>query len=227
MIYFMRSILYSIGVLVVIALATVASVDTAEAHTNIVAGNVEIVVGWLNEPPLVNERNAIYFEFTRDGRPYAVDPSGISIEVRYGNASKSIDIEPLEGKLGVYVSPILPTRTGTYSVYIKGTVAGNPVDASVLIEDVEGKGRIAFPDTEGGDDANIAPRLQAALAELQRSIDGLSARVDDLGSKVSEMEGGKSIQIDAAYNYGMLGLGLGAAGVIVGVGSMIARRRQR
>lgn len=223
---FMKSIINSIGVLgiVTVAILALTSTSNAYAHTNVVAGNVEIVVGWLNEPPVIGERNAIYFEFIRDGRPYAVDPSNLSIEVRYGNASKSIDIEPLEGKLGAYISPIIPTRTGTYSVYMKGSVAGNPVDASVLIEDVEGKGRISFPDVEGSDSADVAPRLQAALAELQRSIDSLSARVDDLSMKVDEMEGSKSIQVESAYNYGMVGLGLGAAGVIVGVSAMIAKR---
>ncbi|MEM1951503.1 MAG: hypothetical protein QXE95_06480 [Candidatus Nitrosocaldus sp.] len=220
----MRKILNSIGVLTLPILFVLMMSSSVYAHTNITAGNVEIVAGWLNEPPVVGERNAIYFEFIRDGKPYAVDPSNLSIEVRYGNASKSIDIEPLEGKLGVYISPIIPTRTGTYSIYMKGSVAGNPVDASVLIEDVEGKGRIAFPDVEGNDSANIAPRLQAALAELQKSIDSLSSKVDDISMKVNDIEGSKSKQVDSAYNYGMVGLGLGAAGVIVGISAMVAKR---
>lgn len=219
----MRRILNSIGVLALAVLLLMVSRDVY-AHTNITAGNVEIVVGWLNEPPVVGERNAIYFEFIRDGKPYAVDPSNLNIEVRYGNAKKSVEIEPLGDRLGVYISPILPTRTGTYSVYIKGSVAGNPVDGSILIEDVEGKGRIAFPDVEGSDSANIAPRLQAALAELQKSIDSLSTKVDDLSMKVNGLEGSRSKQVDNAYNYSMVGLGLGAAGVIVGVSAMILRR---
>lgn len=221
----MRRTVNSIGVLLIVAAIIITMMSSSVyAHTNVVAGNVEIIAGWLNEPPVVGERNAIYFEFIRDGKPYAIDPSKLSIEVRYGNASKSIDIEPLEGKLGAYISPIIPTRTGTYSIYMKGSVAGNPVDASMLIEDVEGKGKIAFPDVEGGDSANIAPRLQAALAELQKSIDSLSTKVDDLSKKVNDVQGGKSMQIEYVYNYSVVGLGLGAAGVIVGVAAMISRR---
>lgn len=219
----MRSILNSIGVLALAVLLLMVS-RGVYAHTNITAGNVEIVVGWLNEPPVVGERNAIYFEFIRDGKPYAVDLSNLNIEVRYGNAKKSVEIEPLEDRVGAYIYPIIPTRTGTYSVYMKGSVAGNPVDGSVLIEDVEGKGRIAFPDVEGSDSANIAPRLQAALAELQKSIDSLSTKVGDLSMKVDEMAEGKGKQVDNAYNYSMIGLGLGTAGVIVGVSAMIVKR---
>ncbi|MFN4337272.1 MAG: hypothetical protein ACK4FV_06825 [Candidatus Nitrosocaldus sp.] len=224
----MKNAINSMSVLlavIAIIIAVSGTTNNVYAHTNVVVGDVEIIAGWLNEPPVVGERNAIYFEFIRNGRPYAIDPSNLSIEVRYGNASKSIDIEPLEGKLGVYISPIIPTRTGTYSIYIKGSVAGNPVDASVFIEDVESKGRIAFPDVEGSDSANIAPRLQVALAELQKNIDSLSAKVDELNTKVGGIEGSKSGQVDSAYNYGIVGLGLGAAGVIVGVSAMIARRR--
>ena len=62
----------------------------------------------------------------------------------YGGASKNIEINS-DSKPGYYFSPIIPTKTGSYLVDLKGEIRGVAVDIQIPIEDVESIAILDFP----------------------------------------------------------------------------------
>ena len=62
----------------------------------------------------------------------------------YGGATKKIDINS-DPRPGYYFSPIIPTKTGSYFLDLKGEINGIPVDVQIPIEDVESTSVLDFP----------------------------------------------------------------------------------
>ncbi|RMF31805.1 MAG: hypothetical protein D6752_01385 [Candidatus Nitrosothermus koennekii] len=221
-----RKIIY--GILLLVSILIMQS--NAYAHTELVVGDVTISIGWLNEPPLIGEFNYVYFNFVKDDKPFIIEPSDLEVKIRYGGVTKDLELEPLE-KLGEYGAPIIPTRLGSYVVIIKGTVDGKPVDAEFPIEDVEDKSRLNFPE-----ETSNASELQAITTQLQSSINQLQLNIEQASKKAEEsnkvaedtLDAVKSLRndFDKVYNFGMLGIGLGAAGVIMGIIAMIKKPKE-
>lgn len=214
-------------ILLLLSSIAVASINHVYAHTGITVNGIEVGAGWLNEPPLVGELNAVVLEFKKDSRPFIIEPQELSVSIKYGGVSKSLEIEPLEN--GVYASPIIPTRTGSYVVILKGSINGNPVNAEIPIEDVEDKSRIVFPDASDTTDAQrMIPTLQSSLIQLQNKADRALASAEDAKKAVEEVKSSIDTlnrDADSAYNFGLMGLSIGIAGVAVGVGAMVKSRR--
>jgi hypothetical protein len=201
----------------------------AYAHKALTIKDIEIEVGWLSEPPLVGELNAITLEFKKDSKPFVIEPTELSVSVRYGGVSKTLEIEPL-AEPGKYASPIIPTRTGSYVVVLKGSVGGNTVNAEVPIEDVEDKARIAFPDESDTTDAQrIIPTLQSSLIQLQNKAERALSEAEDAKKTVEEIKSSidrLNNDSDNAYKFGLMGLSVGIAGVAVGIGTMVKYRNR-
>lgn len=102
------------------------------AHEQRAAGSVELVVGWSTEPAYAGAPNAVSVSVTHDGR--SVERADLDAIVIFGGreASKRTEPLPLEavfGKPGAYEAPIVPTRPGTYTFHVSGTLSdGERVD---------------------------------------------------------------------------------------------------
>ena len=224
----MKRLACSIVVLMVF-IFSVSFSGQAYAHTEIHVGDVTIEAGWENEPPLVGELNSVLLEFNKESKPLVIDPRSVTVQVKYGGVVKTIDIEPTE-ELGIYLSPIIPTRLGSYAVSIKGIVGGNNVDAEIPIEDTEDKQKLAFPDTstESTELKNLASQIQSSVNQLQVTVDQVSRKINNVENSASEAQGiatGLRTDAEKAYNFGMIGMGLGAAGVIMAIVSLTRRRK--
>ncbi len=214
-------------ILLLLSSIAVSSINHVYAHTGIIVNGIDVAAGWLNEPPLVGELNAVVLEFKKDSRPFIIEPQELSVSIKYGGVSKSLEIEPLAN--GAYASPIIPTRTGSYVVILKGSINGNPVNAEIPIEDVEDKSRVAFPDASDTTDAQrMIPTLQSSLTQLQNKADRALASAEDAKKAVEEVKSSIDAlnkDADSAYNFGLMGLSIGIAGVAVGVGAIVKSRR--
>ena len=222
----MQRIIYG---LLIVAISLSLHLSNAYAHTDLVVGDVTIGIGWLDEPSLVGELNYIYFEFVKDGKPFIIEPSDLDITIKFGGVSKTLELEPLEER-GEYGAPIIPTRLGSYTIVIKGSIDGKPVDAQFPIEDVEDKNRLNFP-VEASDigELQAITTLQSSINQLQLNIDQAAKKAEE-SNKVAEetLDAISSIKndFDKVYNFGMLGIGLGAAGVIMGIIAMIRKPKE-
>ncbi len=217
-----------ISLAIILTLLTVYA-NNAYAHTNLVIKDITVSAGWVEEPPLVGELNKIYLKFVKNDKPFIIEPKDLQISIKFGGITKDLELEPIG--LGEYGAPIIPTRTGSYVVIIKGSIDNNPVDAEIPIEDVEDKSRLNFPPESLNTGAlqSIANQLQSAISQLQLSIEQ-TARKSDNANKITQetLEEVRDLkaEFDKVYNFGMLGISLGAAGVIMGIIALIRKPKE-
>ena len=99
------------------------------AHTSVDVGTYKIEVGWGIEPPVVGIRNDIVLKITESGDTEGSYKGVTSVfknleaTVMYGGATKKIDINS-DPRPGYYFSPIIPTKTGSYIMDLKGEISG-------------------------------------------------------------------------------------------------------
>jgi hypothetical protein len=119
----------------------------AFAHESIKVGDYTLEVGWLSEPPIEGQQNAIVVNVstTSDGQPVE-DVSSLTVTVSYGGHNKTLTLQPLgEDTPGQFVAPILPSVPGEYTVILGGALGDTAVDAQTHVEEVQAVTMLAFP----------------------------------------------------------------------------------
>ena len=113
------------------------------------------------------------------GRP-VVDPQGaLSVDVTFGDEKVTLPLGPARGQPGRFRALLLPTRAGTYTFHITGTVKGHMIDATSTCSDqtfgcVLDVSEIQFPvkDPSAGQIADrISRELPRAEAALETAAD--------------------------------------------------------
>jgi hypothetical protein len=120
------------------------------AHEAITVGDYTIEIGWLSEPPIVGQQNAIVVNVstTSDEQPVE-DVSGLTVTVSYGGQEKLLTLQPLgEDTPGQFIAPILPTVPGQYTLKLGGSLGDTPADVEVEPEEVEPADTLQFPSIE-------------------------------------------------------------------------------
>jgi hypothetical protein len=206
------------------------------AHEEMVIGNVRIVTGWVNEPPLVNQLNGIVVIITNvsNDQPINNALAQLDITVNKGTENKSLDFQPTE-EAGVYTATLLPTQTGQYGVVMRGMIAGQAIDSQIEIEDVEDTARFTFPPASTGGSSNQIP--QELVEQLQTVITDLTAQVEEANvaaedaynatQSVTESVEELKMSADRAYLFSMIGVGAGVAGIAIGVVALSRREKIR
>jgi len=197
-------------------LFSIGFVSQSFAHTTVEVEPYKIEVGWGLEPPVVGIRNDFVFKITESG-----DGSGqykgvtnafknVEVTAMFGGASKQIDIHS-DPKVGYYFSPVIPTKTGTYTMYFKGEINGVPIDVQIPVEDVESTTVLDFPPTSGSSSDQDVTSLKNAISSLQREV---SSMKDDS----ENVDGG------TAYDFAVFGLSIAAAAIILAIVALIKRK---
>ncbi len=188
------------------------------AHTTVHVDPYEIEAGWGTEPPVVGIRNNIVFKIIEHGENENTYTGVTSVfkdvdaTVMFGGASKGIDINS-DPRPGYYFSPIIPTKTGTYMVELKGEIRGVLVDVKIPIEDVEPTAILDFPPSRSIGDADITA-LKNAISSLQQDVSKLKSGE----TKVTASDG------DAAYDFAVFGLSIAAAAIILAIIALVKRK---
>jgi len=190
------------------------------AHTTIQVDPYEIEVGWQDEPPVVGILNAITIDIREPGDVEGVS-TGITngfkkleASVVSGGASKVLDINT-DPRPGHYYAKIIPTKTGSLQVELKGEINGVEIDTIIPIEDVESTSVLDFPPTSSSSSGQEVTALKNAVTSLQKDISSIKAQ----GSITST-----GPDWGATYNFAVFGLSLGAAGVILAIIAMVKRK---
>lgn len=153
-----------------ILLALVAAVTTfgiALAHTTVHAGNYDIEVGWVDEPPIIGQRNAVVVNVAdTTSADKVVDISKLVVNVTYGGQTKLLTLQPLsEDAKNQYIAPILPTIPGQYTVQLRGQIGdGTNVNLNVQPEEVVSSDTLAFPSKQGSTGSNNSIGLSTWLS---------------------------------------------------------------
>ncbi len=137
-----RSLLRS-GALLIAAGALVAGngFGTVSAHEHRTVGEYAFVVGFLNEPAIQDELNAVSVRVTipapADATPAAgedeaaatpVEDLELTVEVILGDQKVSLPMEAKWGDPGHYVAYFIPTQPGDYSFHVTGEIDGTAID---------------------------------------------------------------------------------------------------
>jgi hypothetical protein len=202
----------------------------ALAHEEMVRGDVKIVGGWVNEPPLVGQLTGIELTITRvsDEQPITNALAQLDISVKKGGQTKSLDFQPQE-EPGVYAATILPTQTGQYEVVMKGTIAGQAIDGQIEIEDVGDTARFNFPPAStGGISDEVIEQLQTVISDLATQVDEANIAAEEAKTAAADAtESSAEIKTaaDRAYLFGIIGVGVGVAGIAIGVAALSHREK--
>lgn len=197
----------------------------ALAHEVMVRGDIKIVGGWVNEPPLVGQLNGIELTITResDGQPINNAIVQLDVSVKKGGQTKPLDPAPQE-EPGVYAATILPTQTGQYAVVMKGTIAGQAIDGQIEIEDVEDTARFNFPPAStGGLSDEVIEQLQTVITDLSAQVDEANIAAEEAkaaAADATESSAELRMVADRAYLFGIIGVGVGVAGIAIGVAAL-------
>ena len=200
------ALLFSIGIIV-----------PSFAHTSIEVGQYEIEVGWEIEPPVVGIRNDIILKITEPGETQGSYKGVTSVFknleaiIMYGGATKNIDINS-DPRPGYYFLPIIPTKTGTYFLELKGEINGTILDVQIPIEDVESTSVLDFPLSSSEGPADLSA-LKNAISSLQQDV-----------SKLKSGETFTSSNDGAAYDFAVFGLSIAAAAIILAVIALVKRK---
>jgi len=191
----------------------------AFAHTTVEVEPYEIEVGWGTEPPVVGFRNAFVFDISEPGETEGVSVgvknafNNLEVTAKFGGVTKVLDIGS-EARAGHYFSNVIPAKTGTYSIILKGEIQGTLVDVEVPIEDVEPTSILDFPPTGGSPSNQDVSSLKAALSSLQQEVSSIKS-----GSGIEvKSDTGKS------YDFAVLGLSIASAAIILAVISLVKRK---
>ena len=188
------------------------------AHTTVEVEHYEIEVGWAVEPPIVGLRNDIVLKITEPGETQGSHKGvtnvfrSLDATVVYGGATKKVDFNS-DLRPGYYFSPIIPTKTGSYSVDLNGEVDGTPVVIQIPIEDVESTAILDFPprSSEGPADTTA---LKNAISSLQQDVSKLKTGE----TSVPATNGGM------AYDFAIFGLSIAAAAIILAIIALVKRK---
>jgi hypothetical protein len=211
--------------------------NSADAHEEVVVGNISIVGGWLDEPPLVSQLNGIVLIITNvsTGQPISNAVAQLEVTLQKGTDSRPLEFQPAE-EAGTYTATILPTQTGQYAIIMRGTIAGQAIDGQMQIEDVEDTARFNFPPAAtatGSGGGNQIP--QGLVEQLQIVVSDLTAQVEEanIGAQNANnatqgiMESIEELRIsaDRAYLFSLIGVGAGVAGIAIGAVAMSRREK--
>ena len=78
---------------------------------------------------------------------------------------------------GYYFSPVIPTKTGSIVMDLKGEINGVNVDVQIPIEDVESTAILDFPPVDSQSSGSDVAALKNAIASLQKEISSNQIRL--------------------------------------------------
>lgn len=132
------------GFIALIALAL--NFQPVLAHESITVGDYTLEFGWLSEPPVVGQQNAVVVNVSSaEGQPVQ-DVSSLTVTISYGGQEKTLTLQPLgEDTPGQFMAPVLPTVPGQYTLKLGGALGETAVEAEVEPEEVQPASSLEFP----------------------------------------------------------------------------------
>jgi hypothetical protein len=118
--------------------------NTVLAHTRVEVGPYAFVIGWLQEPPIVGERNALTLEITKDEQPVSGAEATLDVEVLYAGRTWRVNMNPTETP-GLYTAVLFPTVRGIYTTRIFGSLEDTEIDVELDPEEVLPANTLQFP----------------------------------------------------------------------------------
>ena len=190
----------------------------AYGHTVDAVGEYRVEIGWMNEPVVSGETNAIEFYVS----PLIACPeiseaskcaesqefqNGISdlrntvkIKLMYKDESITLPLSPDHNISGKYYAFVNPTVSGFYQANILGTIIDTPISLSMHPPKVSERTYIEFPEPSD--------------ITVTQMIDGHTALIED----VSDLKDSVIIiENNQSSDMGSIGIGVGLIGIVIAI----------
>jgi len=171
------------------ATVAVGGATPAFAHERRTVGAFQFEVGWGDEPPYTGFKNSVQVSIAeaRGGAPVADAGDSLRLEVVKGAEKQTLPLvaasrvgEP--GAPGDYRAWLTPTRPGTYTFRLTGSIRGQNVDESfassrTTFDDVDDVAGIQFP-AKDPSPAQLGVRIDREVPRLQSGLRRAQERAD-------------------------------------------------
>jgi len=198
--------------LVVVILITPGLIGSVYGHTIDSVGDYRVEIGWMNEPVVSGETNAIEFyvsplesDLKLEDQIFKNGISGlkktIKIQLVFKDESITLPLSPDHDIPGKYYAFVNPTVSGFYQANIMGTIVDTPISLSMHPPKVDERSYIEFPEPSD--------------LTLTQIIDGhttVISNISDLKESIKNLEETKQ-QNDLVYS----GIGIGIIGIIIAI----------
>ena len=189
------------------------SATPAQAHVARDVGAYHFVVGWGSEPAYAGQLNSVQLVLTSraTGKPVVNLGNSLGVTVVYGSVSLRLALLPTFdpdtglGTPGDYRGWIIPTAPGNYTFHFTGSIGTQKIDQSftscpTTFATVQDPSAIEFP-VQAPSNAELAQRLSGGQADLATTGQASNARL-----------------------FGIIGIAVGAAGLIAAGYGLLVRR---
>jgi len=227
---------------------TIVLAGATQAHVLKDFGPYSVALGWSVEPTYVGQVNAVQV-VVKDKQGKAVTDladGDLKVVVSIGGQDSSalsldnkFDADTGLGIPGDYEAPLTPTAPGDYTFHLTGKIHGQAVDETATSSDSTFNSAVEATDVE-------FPNKLPSLTEITTSLDRINARLSaspspaasaaapaptvdvGLSDAVTAAQASASQARDAASNALVVGVFVGALGVILGGAALVlvVRRRQ-
>lgn len=219
--------------LLVISLTSAAGVA---AHTPAEVGEFHLEIGWINEPALVGQPNAVQLIIRNhdDESPVTdLGPGDLRVVVSTAGQDSApllltpaFDAEEREGLLGEYRAEVVPTAPGDYTFHFTGVIHDTAVDLSLA------SGEETFDPVVGSTDLEF-PVKQPTLTEVATRLDRIDGRIGALqsaapGADALVAANAAAEAASAAADRALLiGVVVGGAGLVLAIVALAMATRAR
>ena len=194
----------------------------AYGHTIDSVGEYRVEIGWMNEPVVSGETNAIEFyvnplipcpeisvaskcaESQKFQNGISDLNKTIKIKLKYKDESITLPLSPDHDIPGKYYAFVNPTVSGFYQANILGTIVDTPISLSMHPPKVSERAFIEFPEPSD--------------ITVTQMIDGHTALIEDVSDLKESVNNLKATQLN---NAGYVGIGVGIIGIIIAIIALV------
>jgi hypothetical protein len=195
-----------IGLLLAILVAVLFPA-LALAHEPRDLGPYHVLVGWINEPSIQGEPNAISILITNraNGQPVVGAEKTLRVEAAVGGeAPRTLTLDPSDDVQGLYTASMIPTKVGTYTFTFVGSIGSQKVNSSFQ------SGPNTFPDVTSPTTEEFPVQVPAAA---------------DLAAQTQAANATAQAALQRATLLGVAGIAVGLVGVILAALALALRAR--
>ena len=205
--------------IIILLLIILGSTGIAYGHTVDSVGDYRVEIGWMNEPVVSGETNALEFYASpliscpeileslkcAESQKFQNGIEGlkktVKIQLIFKDESLTLPLSPDHDIPGKYYAFVNPTVSGFYQANILGIIEDTPISLSMHPPKVDERAYIEFPEPS-----------DLTLTQIIDGHTSLIADMNDLKESLNNLEK-KNQQINESY----VAIGIGIIGIIIAI----------